>query len=433
MDSNLPSYSAQSQGPPSPIYAYEYFLENKGKTWLKLNVKNLRSTSKSSVPVFFDNEVVTGSVEVSLDKPEGIKSIAITLIGGTTAVGQEEALFLERRQQLWPEPSQINGPLQGQHSWPFSIAIPNDVPLAARYGGKPGETYRLPPTFSERASPAYIDYKLMVSVKRGVFRSDSTLVQTIAFLPRTRGDAPTSVRQKAYESGQPLPGPDIDPDGWKDLAPLTLKGILFGSKEVEIHSRLWLARPLSYAQGTPIHLFLDLSSNDAQALDIACGYGAVRIFLIRSVVVGSGATDASKTRSDNTFKTSVGRAVVWYTGESGPRSPSASTTIPSRRLQGEIDVKQSIKPNFDFPTLSVKYEIVFLPYHATGFVPVTHKDQPLQSEPVNIVTTYPEGYASPKSYAPPGYEIPMEGNYNNVMGFLENGNQRFLGHHHAMG
>jgi hypothetical protein len=30
--------------------------------------------------------------------------------------------------------------------------------------------YRLPPNFTERASPAYIDYKLIVTVQRGVLR-----------------------------------------------------------------------------------------------------------------------------------------------------------------------------------------------------------------------------------------------------------------------
>ena len=30
--------------------------------------------------------------------------------------------------------------------------------------------YRLPPNFTERASPAYIDYKLIVTVQRGMLR-----------------------------------------------------------------------------------------------------------------------------------------------------------------------------------------------------------------------------------------------------------------------
>ncbi|KZT27228.1 hypothetical protein NEOLEDRAFT_164644 [Neolentinus lepideus HHB14362 ss-1] len=429
---DLPSYQFDPLDPPGPRN-YEYCLENKGTTWLRLSVQNLHSTNVTSLPVFFDHDTITGSVEVNLDKPDGIKSIVISLIGGTTAVGQEEARLLEEERQLWPRQGNTDGALQGQHSWSFSIRIPRDISLPAKYNGKPGETYQLPPTFSERANPMYIDYKLVVRVKRGFLRPNSTLVQTIAYLPRSTAQAPTPQRQKAYEAGHPLPGPDVDPDGWKELAPVTLKGTMFGSKEVEIHSQLSLALPLTYAHGTPIHLTLTLSCADEQALDLVCSHGAVRIFLVRSVVVGLGATDSSKTRSDNIFKTSVGRAVIWRTDEGHPESQSSSTTIPSRLLQGEIDVQKSMKPNFDFPTVSIKYEIVFLSYHVAGFVPAPHADQPLQSEPVKIVTTYPHGWALPRSYAPPGYEMPMEGNYNNVMGVLENGNQRFLGHHNVLG
>ena len=35
---------------------------------------------------------------------------------------------------------------------------------------KAGMMYRLPPNFTERASPAYIDYKLIVTVQRGMLR-----------------------------------------------------------------------------------------------------------------------------------------------------------------------------------------------------------------------------------------------------------------------
>jgi hypothetical protein len=35
---------------------------------------------------------------------------------------------------------------------------------------KDGMMYRLPPNFTERASAAYIDYKLIVTVQRGMLR-----------------------------------------------------------------------------------------------------------------------------------------------------------------------------------------------------------------------------------------------------------------------
>ena len=39
------------------------------------------------------------------------------------------------------------------------------------------QVYPLPPSFSERASPAYLDYKLTVTVKKGAFRVNQTLVE----------------------------------------------------------------------------------------------------------------------------------------------------------------------------------------------------------------------------------------------------------------
>lgn len=47
----------------------------------------------------------------------------------------------------------------------------------------------------------------------------------------------------------------------------------------------------------------------------------------------------------------------------------------------------------------------------------------LQTEKVVIHTMNAAGI-SPRSYAPPGYEQREEGNYNNAVGYLENGNQR---------
>lgn len=62
------------------------------------------------------------------------------------------------------------------------------------------------------------------------------------------------------------------------------------------------------------------------------------------------------------------------------------------------------------------------PCVASGYAAAS-PDAPLFSEPVTIHTLNPVGVV-PRSYAPPGYAQAVEGNYNNVAGFLENGNQR---------
>jgi hypothetical protein len=54
-------------------------------------------------------------------------------------------------------------------AWPFSLKLPSETILAETLKGEK-KPYPLPPTFTERASPAYIDYKLIVTVKKGALR-----------------------------------------------------------------------------------------------------------------------------------------------------------------------------------------------------------------------------------------------------------------------
>jgi hypothetical protein len=79
-----------------------------------------------------------------------------------------------------------------------------------------------------------------------------------------------------------------------------------------------------------------------------------------------------------------------------------------------------------------QYHLVLLPPKATGFAPaVPDASAPLLSIPVQIGTANPPGVV-PRSSAPPDYvpEKEDEGSYANTVGMLENGNQRFMGHHH---
>lgn len=96
---------------------------------------------------------------------------------GTTSVGQEELLFLDLNQTLWPaDGEKSSGKLKGQHSWPFSFTIPVKV-SPAESKGKP---YSTPPNVSERASPAYIDYRIDVTIKRGALKVNQTYVDSLS-------------------------------------------------------------------------------------------------------------------------------------------------------------------------------------------------------------------------------------------------------------
>ncbi len=70
----------------------------------------------------------------------------------------------------------------------------------------------------------------------------------------------------------------------------------------------------------------------------------------------------------------------------------------------------------------MQYALGMFPSEAPGFVPA-NPDIPLFTEKVTIHTLGAVGI-SPRSFAPPGYAPSIEGNYNTVTGYLENGNQR---------
>ncbi|KAF5391540.1 hypothetical protein D9757_002499 [Collybiopsis confluens] len=409
--------------PASIMENYEHYfpMERNGKVWMSLHVRS-RARSASSPPIYTEGDAVSGRVELHFDRLEKIKGITITMQGGTTAVGQEEILFLNTTQPLWsPDPRQgkTGERLEGNRALAFKFILPKEVTISLPKNKT--ATFKLPPNFSERASPSYIDYKLIVTVKRGMFQANITQSHNFAFIPLTSPPLPSALRQMAYRSGTGLMGPTNDFDGWKVLGPAKLAGTLFNVRRALVECELAIATPLAFPLRSPIPLFLTVRSKDQQALDIISSPTAIRVFLVRSLANGSDAIDdAAVRRSNNFFTESVGQAVFW------PTSRDAN----SRTLQGELEVRHGVKPTFVFPRLAIRYSIDLLPFDAPGFQldNVADEDPVLLSDQVTICTTHTPGI-TPRSYMPPGYEQPVGGgDYIRSMGMLENGNQRFLHH-----
>ncbi|KAJ7476021.1 hypothetical protein FB451DRAFT_265026 [Mycena latifolia] len=422
-DHELPGYTSRA-APTAAAAAgvsrteHKYSLETKGRAWLFIFVKS-RSPNATSPPYYLEGDTVAGRVELDLDKAESLKSISIGVQAGVTAVGQEEQVFLDLSEGLWPAASDKSGKLaKGKHSWPFAFTLPSTVsPPEAK-----GAAIATPPSFSERASPAYIDFRIVATVKRGAFKMNQTLTTNFAYLPLTQPEPPSPLRKFAYREGSELIGPAGDPGGWKVLQPLTIKGKLFEAKEVEVECTLAIATPLSYTIGSPIPLVLTLKSRDDLALDTLASTNAIKLHLARSVTLGSDAMEERTDRMSNTFFiTGVGQAFFWPSTEGAPE-PGIRT------MRGELDVKKTVKPSFLFPRFSVRYTLDLLPFSITGFTSLgTEPGKSILSEPVKITTKQVPGI-TPKSYAPPGYERPPEGDYNSAVGYLENGNQRFYHH-----
>ncbi|KAI9000455.1 hypothetical protein BD414DRAFT_1082 [Trametes punicea] len=424
-DIDPPSYYA-SRSPDFTEHRYD-LEDTRGRPWLWLTVKS-RSKEARQLPLFFDCDTITGIIEVDLDKAEGSRGVLISVTGGVTAVGQDEIKFLDVSSELWNAKS-APSKLVGKQCWPFSITLPAECTVSEPGRSKqPQQVYPLPPTFSERASPAYIDYKLVVTVRKSAFRVNQTLSTTFVYLPLIHAEPPSPLRQLAYKEGTALIGPEGDPDGWKLLPPVPVVGTVFGARQVELQCTVAIAKPLTYALGSPVPIILTLKGSDEQALDLLSTPSAVRMHLLRTRLVGSHAVqDDPVGRSNNVFRESVGTPFFWPSDEGAPEPGT-------RVLQGELEIKKGLKLGFVFPRFSLRYTLVLLPFQAPGFTPAASdasswlEGAALLSEHVTIACVNAPGII-PRSYAPPGYVYPQEGDYNSVIGYLENGNQRFYHHH----
>ncbi|KAI0696320.1 hypothetical protein C8T65DRAFT_664032 [Cerioporus squamosus] len=437
--SELPGYTLRSQ---EEFVQQESQLEDsKGRPWIWLRVKS-RAKEGKVLPLFYDRDTLAGTVEVDFDKAGGAKTVVISVQAGVTAVGQDEIKFLDLNTELWSSKSAPSKPT-GRLAWPFSITLPTDATVSERGKKQHSQRYPLPPSFSERASPRISTTNwwlpsggvLSGSIKRialGVSKTATSVLLThvglcycrlttnFAYVPLTRAQPPSVLRQLAYREGTPLVGPQGDPDGWKVLPPVKVAGTVFDAREVELKCILAVATPLTFSLGSPIPLTLTLTGSDEQALDLLATPSATRVILSRFRLVGSHATsdDIDGGRSNNSFTDICGSAYFWPSAEGAPEPGT-------RVLQGELEVKKSLKVGFVFSRFSVRYVLALLQFQAPAGLPAK---EPLVSQPVTLASVNAAGVV-PRSYAPPGYAEKHEADYNTAMGYLENGNQRFLHHH----
>jgi hypothetical protein len=194
------------------------------------------------------------------------------------------------------------------------------------------------------------------------------------------------LRQLAYQEGSPLLPPEMDPTGWHTLPPLPITGKIFNSYSVLVDLELSLAKPLSYTRGTVIPLFLTLSSQDTQTLDLLSSRRAINVRLRRTIKIGGAVFgDAGDFMED----------AVWW--------PASDSERHTRRLNGEIKLAKDLQPSTCIAHFAVDYSVVICPFQATGFSCHDPSEEPLLAESVEIATIFARG-PHPKAYAPPGYE-----------------------------
>ncbi|KAI0672161.1 hypothetical protein C8Q78DRAFT_730210 [Trametes maxima] len=422
MDTELPQYtrsltprSNSSPGSRStqvpnrtPTEHYYHLTSSKSRPWLTLKVISKAPTS-TYLPAFYQGEAMQGTVTLTLDKEEPIKSVSVQVLGQMTSSATDVLTFVQLSELLWthtaaPEStssrSSTTGKLSGEHSWPFSLLLPDQCQLKSPNGTP--QFYPLPASFSERMARVHIQYQIVVTIHRSRFRVDSTLGTVVGYCPVVRPVAPSPARQISYLENTPLIGPDGDPDGWNCLEPLRILGSVFSTRTVEATCRLALAKPLCYTRGSAIPCVMTIETTDPQALDLLSAPRAPVVRLLRrmSTQEVDPASIGSKKLPGIEYESTIQEvttAVWWPEQASDPRSPRR------RVLHGEIHLSPTLKPSCRLGKFELSYSVAVYAPRAVAFLPEGGSDAVLQREPVVIGTVYAAG-PRPRIHSPPGYD-----------------------------
>ncbi|KAJ6576649.1 hypothetical protein DFH09DRAFT_1149928 [Mycena vulgaris] len=393
--SDLPAYTrrntlAQPVPRREPVEHIYPLVDGKGRPWASLT---LRSSAKSgkSVPTFYEKENINGSFQLSAEKGDSIQSVTVTITGSiiTGSSVDDTYIFLNQSLPLWSKADNRSSgaatKLLGACAWPFSIPLPKAVSI--KDGGH-DTLFHLPETFLERHTRASVSYEIVVTVSRGKLRADSRIKTRFGYIPSIRPDAPSVLRQLAYRENSILPGPEVDPAGWKTSTTAVVRGTVFKTRQAAVHCVLSLANPLSYTRGTVIPCRLTLESGDNQALDMFSSPSAPVVTLRRCVRFQNPATSSK-------------RGVDWVESAVWWPSPGGSDALYSRSLEGEIKLPKDLTSTSFIGRFSVSYTVIVSSFETVGFTPSSSHS--ILVEPVTIATMHARDSPRPHAYAPPAY------------------------------
>ncbi|TDL20412.1 hypothetical protein BD410DRAFT_370315 [Rickenella mellea] len=375
-----------------------------------------RGPSEESLPIFFEGETITGSVELHLDKAErNLTHVELFINGHVGKIDPplESKPIFEHAETLWDsslgdpretaagQSSQSSKPhtLLGRYTWSFSFAIPRHFEASKIVRSRTSQTHKLPPSLSEGAG--FVSYAIGTKIKRKTtlnpiqkwlffFRYRLTnphdiiihrLSTFFVYAPRSEPASFSPLRQAAYRENTPLLGPENDPQGWKVFPSVVMSGRydLHEFFDVNLRCTLALANPLSYTSGTVIPLAMMLESVDEKILGssfISRPYFP-KIKFYRKIR-GEGSTE------DYILAT-------WSILEDPQHTPSPL----KRMLYGEIKLPQDLTPSFDLGNVFVKYVVEMFTSTTRGYT--TEKEGVRFRTNVQIVTDCAPG-PRPRQY-----------------------------------
>ncbi|KAK0446292.1 hypothetical protein EV421DRAFT_1933470 [Armillaria borealis] len=417
-DFDLPAYTQHRPGDDvstlSTYHRYEIYT-SKWKAWATLALQS-RAISADRIPLFWQGDNIAGSLTLDIDKQDSIKMIKITMQGKLlTGQSSDSWVFLEETKVLWvrgmrnPRVSSSSfnedhrGKMVGKYVWDFSLPIPAQVitpPGSSSSMNSQGSgPFRLPQTVLEWNIRAGIQYELFVSIKRSRLHLTSSSTM-FGYVPLIRPNAPSLLRQLAYQENSPLLGSDADPDGWQRVSSFTVKGTVLKDREVQVNCVVSLAKPLCYTRGTVIPCFITLTSADTQALNLLAIPSCIPIRLRRHVTDYSpdfAPNSLTEFRQPNTMNIPKRWKVTSEDLGTGVWRPVREDGQEhSKRLNGEIKLSQNLSTCV-IGNFMVQYSVVVLPFSATAFVS-KDSEEPLAEFDVEIATAYASG-PRPLTYA----------------------------------
>ena len=249
------------------------------------------------------------------------------------------------------------------------------------------------------------------------------------YVPSTRPDAPSLLRQLVYQDGLPLPGPSTDPEGWKTLRTVPVRGVMFKSRRVEArctvsliavmkqtvlptHFQMSIAQPTCYTRGSVIPCYMTLEGSESPVLDVLSAPSSIVVCLRRRVRFYNKSSSPRRDVAWNETVEDMGTAIWW------PSSSARSDSL-TRHLEGEIRLAKYLRPTSEMGHFSIsvsllvddkvifvlltpldQYAVVLCPFEAANY---TSEASVLLSEQVEIATMYAKG-PRPHAYSPPAYD-----------------------------
>ncbi|KAG8734318.1 hypothetical protein FRC11_006119 [Ceratobasidium sp. 423] len=383
----LPGYAPTS--PREPHEHVNSLYNRNSRPWVTLRLLSDAPVG-NKFPVYYDRGTVQGSVQIRLESPQTVRSIVIEVEGALhlPSTYNIPPLWYEKK-TLWDssgrfEPQSIRS--SGEWSWDFSFPIPTHFDNTTN-GGLPRT--KLPGNFSLKPYTGFMQYRVLLFVKRGKYLSDLTELQTLfSYVSRERAPPPSLLRELAYYHGGSPPGPETDSDGWKQCDVIRVKGIIFGDREP------FLANPTTYPRGGTIFYRIEVSGSDPQALSLLSSPPAVTVLLTREIECRLFKGPAPRGKDDRDID-------VHAIAQGTPWAITSTQGGDTRFLEGEITIPPGTCSSVAVTPVQLNYSVAFV-ITAAGFTP-HDRSTVVSRNPIRIVS-HPALGVRPVSRLPPGYE-----------------------------